>query len=474
MQTNPNVVKPPEEARIKVPHTYIIIFICIIVAAIATYLIPAGVYDKVKDAHTGRTVVNAASYHLVKASPVGFFDVFLAFPKGFREASGIIAFLFMVGGAFGIIEATGTLQAAIYRSVNFFRGREKLLIPAFMFIFSIGGAVFGMAEETIIFVPIGIAIARSMGFDNITGTAMISMGAAAGFTSGMLNPFSVGVAHGLAELPMFSGMWFRFIVYAGLLGSGIWYITRYSFKVKADPAYSFVYDIKDIQVTSTKMEGVEEFSIRHKLVLLIIAVGFAFILYGVTKNDWGIEKIAGAFLTMGVFSGIVGRLGLNNIANEFVKGAKSLMFGALVVGLARGIMVVLAQGQIVDTIVHSMSVVLNGLPHVVAANGMMIVQSLLNFLIPSSTGMAATTLPILIPLGDVIGLTRQATVLAFQFGDGITNSITPTSGALMGYLAVAQIPYDRWVRFIAPLIGIWVALAMLFVTFAVFIKYGPF
>lgn len=461
-------------AKVKVPHTYIIIFSCIILAAIATYLIPAGVYDKIKDPHTGRTIVDAASYHFVQPSPVDFFDVFLAFPKGFKAASGIIAFLFMVGGAFGIIEATGTLQAAIYRSVNFFKSREKLLIPAFMIIFSVAGAVFGMAEETIIFVPIGIAIARSMGFDNLTGTAMISMGAAAGFTAGMLNPFSVGVAHGLAELPMFSGMWYRFIVYAGLLGSGIWYVTRYSLKVKANPSYSFVYDVKEIQANAVTIQNPEEFTLPRKLVLLVISIGFAFILYGVTQKDWGIEQIAGAFLTMGIFSGIVARLDLNQIANEFVKGAKSLMFGALVVGLARGIMVVLEQGKIVDTIVYNMATVLDGLPHIIAASGMMLVQSLLNFIIPSSTGMAATTLPILIPLGDVIGLTRQVTVLAFQFGDGITNSITPTSGALMGYLAVAQVPYDRWVKFVAPLIGIWIVLGLIFVSVGVLINYGPF
>jgi uncharacterized ion transporter superfamily protein YfcC len=474
MAETPKASQQSSESRIKIPHTYIIIFFCIILAAVATYLIPAGVYDKVKDPHTGRTIVNAASYHLVKASPVGIFDIFLAFPKGFQAASPIIAFILMVGGAFGIIEATGTLQAAVYRTVGFFEKREKLLIPAFMVLFSIGGAVFGMAEETIIFVPIGIAIARSMGFDNLTGTAMISMGAAAGFTAGMMNPFSVGVAHALAELPMFSGMWYRFIVYAGLMGSGIWYTMRYANKVKADPTYSYVHHVEGIHDSGMKLNGIEEFNFSHKMVLLVIVIGFAGILWGVTKNDWGIPNISGAFVAIGVVSGLVGRLGFNSIPKEFIKGAQSLIFGAMVVGLARGIMVTLEQGKIVDTIIYSMAGLVSGMPQMVAAEGMMIGQCLLNFLIPSSTGMAATTLPILIPLGDVIGVTRQTTVLAFQFGDGITNSITPTSGALMGYLAVARIPYESWVKFVGPLMGIWIVLGAIFTAIAVTIKYGPF
>jgi len=460
--------------KFKVPHTYVLLFMVIIVCAIASYIVPAGVYDRVKDPDTGRTIVDPGSFHRVDQTPVGIFDIFLAIPKGMKAASEIIFFIFIVGGAFGIIQATGFVEAAIGRAVLSLEGKEKLLIPLTMAIFSIGGATFGMAEETLVFVPIGIALARALGFDTITGTAMVALGAASGFTGGWMNPFTVGVAQGIAHLPLFSGFGFRFIAYLVILGTAIVYVTRYAMMVKKDPTKSPVYDLDQTSTHKMDLSAIPQYTTRHTGVLLVMILGFATLIYGVFKLDWYITELSGIFIAMAVVAGLVGGLGVNDIGSQFVKGAGSLVFGALVVGVARGILIVLTEGQIIDTIIHAMASAIQNLPTVLSAVGMYVVQVIINTFIPSGSGQAATTMPIMIPVADLVGITRQTAVLAYGYGDGFTNSIIPTSAVLMAYLAIGGIPYDRWVRWIAPLMGLWLLIGAIFVTIATLINYGPF
>lgn len=468
-------MEPQREASkpIKIPHTYVIIFTCILLAALATWLLPGGAYEKVKHAATGRMIVDPASFQYIQAYGVGILDILKAYPKGIQEASSIIAFLFIIAASFRVIEDTGALNAGVYRAVTGFGDKGHFLIPASMFLFSFGGFLFGMSEECIVFVPIGVAVAQKLGYDRLTGTAMVSMGAAAGFTAGILNPFSVGVSQGLAELPIFSGWEFRIAIYFALILTGIVYVSWYSNRVKKNPELSYMKGVV-LEEEQVRPEDITVMTGRHKLVLLTVLVGFGFIIYGTIYKDYFVTEIASVFFGMGIIGGLIGGLGPSDIARSFVNGAKTIVFGALVVGLSRGIVVILTQGKIIDTIVHGLASLVEGLPLELSAVGMMIVQSLLNFIIPSSTGMAATTMPILVPLGDVIGLTRQATVIAFQFGDGITNSLTPTSAGLMGYLAVAGVPYDRWIKFVWPLLGIWMIVGICFTVLAVIIKLGPF
>lgn len=452
----------------RVPHTYAILFSIMIAAMVASYLIPAGQYER--EEVDGRTLVIDNSFGEVEQSPVGFFELFKAIPTGMSEASSIIFYIFLVGGAFGIIRATGAIESGIAKVVDKLEKREKLLIPIIMILFSVLGATIGMAEEVIIFVPIGIAVARAIGFDAMTGTAMVSLGAASGFIGGMLNPFTVGIAQGIAELQIFSGIGFRFGAYIFFLSFAIWYVMRYAAKVKKDPTQSVIYEIeKRASKSSTKdqAELLGAFNWRHGMVFLFLAIGLGINVYGVFEWDWYLTELAASFVIIGFASGLIGNLGVNRMFDAFVDGMKLVVFGALIVGFARAILVIMEQGVIMDTMIHALASVISGLPNALTVIGMFFTQVVINFFIPSGSGQAATTMPIMTPLSDLLSIERQVAVLAYQYGDGITNSIIPTSAALMGYLAVAGIPYEKWVKFVWKLVLGWLLIALIALVVAV-------
>lgn len=459
----------------RVPHTYVILFTVIIIMAILTYIIPAGEYDRMQDPSTGRTVVDPDSFHGVEQNPATPFDLVQAVPKGMNAAAGIIFFIFIIGGAFQIIAATGAIEAGISRVAVKLEGKDILMIPIFTIVFSIFGGTIGMAEETIVFVPIGIALARALGYDALVGTAMVTLGAASGFTSGFMNPFTVGVAQGISELPLFSGIGFRFVILGVMLILVNIYLLRYAKKVKNDPEKSIVREL-EIEESDHKIDlsNLPELTSRHIGILLLFAAGLGVIIYGVFELGWYITEIATVFLAMGIVGGFVGNLGPSKVAQEFVVGARGIVFGALVVGIARGILVVMTDGFIIDSIIHGLATGINALPTAIAVLGMYIVQVVINFFIPSGSGQAAATMPIMAPLADVLNINRQVAVTAFQFGDGITNSIIPTSAALMGVLSVAKIPYEKWFKFVYPVMLIWISMGAVFLLIAHFIDYGPF
>ncbi|MGE5483775.1 MAG: YfcC family protein [Ignavibacteriales bacterium] len=455
----------------RVPHSYVIVFMILILATIATFVVPAGAYERVKNA-AGRTVVKPDTFKYVKQKPVGPFDMVAAIPKGMTAGAGIVFFIFLVGGAFSIIQATGAVEAVLGKAVRSLEGKEKLLIPVCMLLFWLGGASFGMAEEALPFVPLGVSLAKALGFDAIAGTAMVTMGAAAGFCCGAFNAFTVGVAQGIAELPIFSGLGFRIVCGLIFLLTGMWWVTRYAGMVKRDPSSSYVHDVE--QKGELKLENIRQLEWQHSAVLLILLATLGWIVWGVMKKGWYITEIGTAFLIAGIVSGFIGKLSASNIAKAFVAGAKDLAFGALMAGFARSIVTVLEQGSVIDTIIHFLAQAVSSLPGALAGIGMFLVVTFLNPLIPAGSGLAATTMPILTPLADLVGITRQTAVLAFQFGDGFTNSIIPTSGVLMAYLAMAGIPYERWVKFIYPLMALWTALGAVMLAVATAIHYGPF
>lgn len=459
----------------RVPHTYVILFTVIIIMAILTYIIPAGEYDRMQDPSTGRTVVDPDSFHAVEQNPATPFDLVQAVPKGMNAAAGIIFFIFIIGGAFQIIAATGAIEAGISRVAVKLEGKDILMIPIFTVVFSIFGGTIGMAEETIVFVPIGIALARALGYDALVGTAMVTLGAASGFTSGFMNPFTVGVAQGISELPLFSGIGLRFVILGVMLVLVNIYLLRYAHKVKNDPEKSIVREL-EIEESDHKIDlsNLPDLTSRHIGILLLFAAGLGVIIYGVFELEWYITEIATVFLAMGIVGGFVGNLGPSKVAQEFVVGARGIVFGALVVGIARGILVVMTDGFIIDSIIHGLATGINALPTAIAVLGMYIVQVVINFFIPSGSGQAAATMPIMAPLADVLNINRQVAVTAFQFGDGITNSIIPTSAALMGVLSVAKIPYEKWFKFVYPVMLIWLSMGAVFLLIAHFIDYGPF
>jgi len=304
---------------------------------------------------------------------------------------------------------------------------------------------------------------------------MITLGAACGFTSGFMNPFTVGVAQGISELPLFSGIAFRFVILGVMLIITTWYVMRYANKVKEDPSKSIVRELEiEERDKVINLSNIPKLEKRHYLVLLTVIVGFAFIIYGVFELGWYITEIGATFLAMGIIGGFLGKLGPSKIAEEFVIGAKSIVFGALVVGIARGILVVMEDGVIIHSIINGLATAIETLPKAISVIGMYIVQIIINFFIPSGSGQAAATMPIMAPLADIIGVNRQVAVTAYQFGDGFTNSIIPTSAALMGVLSIAKISYEKWVKFLWPLMLIWLGTGAVFLIIANAINYGPF
>ncbi|MBS4535771.1 YfcC family protein [Clostridium sp. D2Q-14] len=460
--------------KFRLPHTYALLFFIIIFAAILTYVVPAGEFDREEDPDTERIFVVPESFHKVESNPVGPFDLFKAIPQGMESAGYIIFFVLMIGGSFGILQSTGAIDAGIGKAVIAMKGKEKLIIPVVMFIFSLAGAMLGSAEEMLPFYPIVISLALALGFDSVTGTAMVLLGAGAGFAGAFLNPFTVGIAQGIAGLPLFSGIEFRLIVYAAILGVTIIYVYRYASKIQKKPELSPTYEQDKIKQENLNIDNLPEFNTRHKLVLGILVVGMGILAFGVIKLEFYITELTATFLIIGILAGIAGGLGINEIGEEFVNGAKELVYGALVIGLATSIMVVLEEGRILDTIINGMATLVQGLPSTLSGIGMFLVQSLMNIFVPSGSGQAAVSMPIMAPMSDVVGITRQTSVLAFQLGDGFSNVISPTSGYFMAAIAIGGITWEKWAKWMLPLFLIWTAIGAVFVALSVIINYGPF
>ncbi|UCD38715.1 MAG: putative basic amino acid antiporter YfcC, partial [Fidelibacterota bacterium] len=334
----------------------------------------------------------------------------------------------------------------------------------FMLLFSLGGAVFGMSEETIPFVLIFVPLAMRLGYDSITGVAIPFVGAGAGFAGAFLNPFTVGVAQGIAEVPLFSGLSYRFVCWLVVTAAAIAYVMIYAAKVKAAPEKSPTHAEDEEKRSSLEAGQSDEFSgmtRQDKAVLLTFAAGMVVLVYGVLRHGWYIEEIAAVFLVTGLAVGIVGRLPAGIITESFLGGAKDLVGTALIIALARAILVVARDGHIVATILHSLSSVVEGFHPIISSQLMFGVQTVLNFFVPSGSGQAALTMPIMAPLSDLVGVTRQTAVLAFQFGDGFSNLIIPTSAVTMGVLTLGGIPWERWARWILPLEGIYLVIGCL-------------
>ena len=463
----------PEEKqkkKWKTPHTFVILVAIIIIAAIATYLIPAGEFTRFKDAATGKTLVEAGSYHRIASNPLNPLLIPSAIYTGIVKSTSTITFMLIIGGAFEVITSTGALTALCKKLSKTFSKHKYAVIPVFLTLFSIFGFTMGMSSEVMIFVPIGITLALFLGLDKVTGTAMIALGAAVGFTAGILNPFNVGVAQDIAELPLFSGMAYRIVILVILLAATSAYIIIYAKKVAANPEKSVIYGIQED--TEYTFEDVSDSISKSQIaVLVIMAAGFGILIYGLSKKGWYFEEMSGLFIFMGIACGLVSGYGPSRIAKEFGNGAKGIVVGCLIIGIARTVEVILSDAKILDTIVYGIVNIVNVMPGSIKAVGMFICQSLINCVIVSGTGQAAVTMPLMVPVSDLVGISRQTAVLAFQLGDGFSNSVLPMSSSLMGYLAVSKIPYSKWLKFMMPLFLIWTALGCLFMLGALIIGY---
>ncbi|MFP4060651.1 MAG: YfcC family protein [Bacteroidales bacterium] len=515
----------------KVPHTYVIIFSIIVVAAIATWFVPGGEYERETKIVNGveREVIVAGSFGYIQNQPQTW-EIFSSFFSGFVNTANIIVFILMIGGAFWIMNESKAIDVGIFSLLRFTRKLEKInfikylgvdniIIVLIMLMFSVFGAIFGMSEETIAFIIIFVPLSISMGYDSITGVSMCFVAAGLGFAGAILNPFTIGIAQGLSQIPLFSGIEYRMFAWLIINIVGIIYILRYVARIRKDPKKSLVYEedeywrsrgnahVENIKYSTPKSSwyvfGLIQIvliiyavlfpmstlkagnasttmpvlpftailffitsilTLRksfHFFVLNLLLFTIIFLIVGVMGYDWYVMEIATIFLAMGIAAGIAMGKSANDITKLFITGASDILSAAMVVGLAGGIIVILEDGRIIDTILYSISVAMQDFGKIASLSIMYLIQSFLNIIIPSGSGKAALTMPMMSQFSDLIEISRQATVMAFQFGDGFTNLITPTSGVLIGVLGVAKIPYEKWFRWVAPLVLILILLGLL-------------
>lgn len=446
--------------KLRVPHPFVLLFGLVVLAAIGTWFLPAGQYDRHQV--QGRSLVDPGSYHELPRTPAGVPEILLAFPRGLQATATIVFYIFLIGGTFGVLQATGALEAGIGAIVAAARGRGEVVLPLLVFVFALGGGTIGMAEETLPFLPGLVLLARRLGYDELIAGAVALAGAGAGFSGAFLNPFTIGVAHGITGLPLFSGVGFRLGVWSVLTLATMLYIGW------AARRHRVPVDESAPSAEPARVGG------RQLLALAALGIALVLVVVGSFRWGWGLVELAALFLGVAIVAGAAAGLGGERIATSFLEGASGLSGAALVVGLARGVLVILDGARNTDAILHSLAGAVAALPSWATVFGIYVVQVLLSYFVPSASGQAALSLPILAPLGDLVGVTRQTSVLAYQFGDGFSNVFTPTSGYFMAGLALIGVPWTRWAKFLWPLQVIWLVIGLVSLAIAHAIHYGPF
>ncbi len=449
----------------KFPDAITIIMVIMVVFIILTWLIPAGEYEY--GSYEGRKVVIPESYHKVESNPQGLFALLTAPIKGFISAAQIIGFCFLVGGAFGILNRTGAIDAGLNSVINYSKNHQRSkhwILVLLMIAFSVCGATFGMSESVLVFIMITVPLAIALGYDSIVGISISFLAAGVGFAGALTNPFTIGIAQGIAEVPLFSGWEYRLIIWIILTLIAIVYVLVYAKRIEKDPTKSPVYSIDKSRITNENQTNSQldlTFTFKRKLILVLLLVSLLVIVIGSNKWSWYINEISALFISLGVISAVIFRLSTNETVKAFISGAKDMIMAGIVIGLAKGLLIIATDGKIIGTMLNSLISVTEGLPKIVSVQFMFLFQGILNFFVPSGSGQAALTMPIMAPLSDLMGITRQTAILCFQMGDGIFNMIIPTSGVTMGVLSIAKIPYNKWVKWLYPLIIIFVIFVLL-------------
>lgn len=423
----------PKTTRFRVPHPLVLLTGCVILAAVASHVLPAGEYDRRDDEVTGRSVVVAGTYHEVEPNPVGPFEAVVALPRGMADAAEVIFLVFLIGGAFTVVDRTGALRRGVTSLIRAMGGRDLLVIPLVSLLFATGGVIENMQEEIIPLIPVLLILARRLGFTPMVAVAMSAGAAFVGSAFSPINPFQVAIAQKLAELPLGSGAVFRSVFLVLALAFWIGMTMRYARRTRG-PAE---------EVGEEEAEGMRA---SDWGVFALVAATFAVVVVGMMGWGWGFNELSAAFFIMGVIVGLLAGMGVGGTANAYVRGFREMAYAGLLIGFARAIYVVLQDGRIVDTIVHGMFTPLEGLPVLASAFGMVGAHTAVHVPVPSVSGQAVLTMPLLVPLSDLLGLSRQVTVLAYQYGAGLCDLLTPTNGALMAVLASAGVRYEDWLR----------------------------
>lgn len=453
-------------SRIKMPHTYVLLTGILLCVVVMTYLIPAGEYDRVMDAASGRMVVLPDSFHYIEGIRPGIFGIFLALQRGYVSAADIMFLIVFAYGYVYMLTENGTLNRAIRVLTRKLGSRTYLLIPVCMFLFGILGATLGIFEEVYGLISVFMGITVALGYDAVVGGAVVYVGVATGFAAAITNPFSVGIAQSIAELPISSGLWYRVVIFLVFQSASVWYVMRYAKRVKADPTRSIIYG-EQAAVPPAPAEDGGEMTLRQKICLLLFFVTIGVLLYGTSAWGWYVDEIAAWFLMMMVVTGIAGGYSATEICKSFIESTRSIVPSLLVIGFTRGILLTMQDAMISDTIVYGLSKLLGSGNKALAAVGMLFLQNVINFFITGSSSQATITMPIMVPVADIVGVGRETAVLAYCFGDGFSDMFWPTACALQ--CGLMGIPLNKWYRFMAPLFFIMVVLQTAFIVISAYL-----
>lgn len=459
-----------KKRQFTMPHVYVVLFIMMIVGVILTYIIPSGSYQRA-ETPTGAQLVVPGTFEFTKDMNITFFEFFSAIPNGLVQAGPIIFGGLMMGGLVAVLDKTGLLPIAMRKIVTPLKSKTILLIPLLMVPIAIFTNITGALEMALIYIPIIVPLTIRMGFDRFTGVALVLISGTAGFSTAITAPATVGLAQQISELPLYSGAVYRAIIFVVVTTVGIIYVWRYAKKVQKNPEYSYVYgDGRDQEfVEGESNNKFVKTTMRQKLAFVVLGLGFIVMVYGLLVWKWYFIELGGWYAFLGIAIGLICGMTPSKVAEVFHDGFKMMLLGALLIGIARSISIILESGNILDTIVYGISEVVGVIPSGLTAIAMLIFQGLFNFLVGSGSGQAMITMPIMSGLADILGVTRQTAVLAFQFGDGFTNMIYPTG--VLAFLAIAHIPYGKWLRFFIPLFATWFVCCAIFLVGAQFMNW---
>ena len=467
-----NTTAKPKKKSFKMPHTFVILIIIIAIAVLLTWVVPSGKYARV-DNGQGTKVVDATSFEYVENVHVNPLDVPTLIVKAFVSNADLILLVLFSGGAIYMLTSAGVLQALVALVARKFSKRLEIFIPVLMLVFALICTTQGV-NTFIGFAPITVMLALSLGLDSIVGVGIILLGGAIGFSTGTLNVSTTLVAQKIADLPIYSGIAYRWICFAVYYVITCFWLVRYAKKIQKKPELSPMYDLdKNSEFKKTSLEDFGTMDVRKVLCIIALVAALVLIVYGCIKLNWSFTEQSAIFLVFAIVVGIISGFGASKICTEFMNGCKKMLTAGFIIGFARAIGSVLSAGVITDTIVHSLGTILTGLPTALLGVGMLFANTVINVFLTSGSGQAAAVMPIMIPLSDLLGVTRQTCVLSFNFGDGFCNYILPTSTALMGILSAGNVPYDRWMRFMWKLFLVWFGTGAVLVVIAQLIGLGP-
>lgn len=462
-----------KKKHFKMPHSFVIVFTIIVTAVLMTWIIPAGEYVRIENAQ-GIKVIDPSQFHYLARSPVNPLLIPLYIVKSFIKRVDLILVILFSGGAFHMLTESGALQAVIAKIAKKFARNLYVFIPLLTLVFGLICTTQGV-NIFIAFAPVMVMMSLAMGMDSITGAAIIILGGAIGFSTGTLNPNTTIVAQKIAELPPYSGLGYRAVCFAVFYIFTNLYLIRYALKVRKDPKYSPMYDLdKENELNNGgDLDSFGTLNLRKVLIILSLVAALGAIIYGSIQMGWDMEEMAAIFVGLAIVVGVIAGFDSSTISKHFLEGCKKMLSAVIIIGLAQSISVIMTDGKIIDTVVHVLAGGLNQVPGFLQAPAMLIANTVINVFLTSGSGQAAAVMPIMIPLSDLIGMTRQTSILAFNFGDGFCNYILPTSTALMGIISASNIPYDRWMKFMWKMFLIWLVVGTVLLSIAQVIHLGP-